>query len=114
MPTMEHTRLLAGLAEAYARHAPMSRSLNERAAKVLVDGGSHTLRLIQPFPLRFVAARGAWVTWTWAHVGRTLRPARPVSEYAPWLASVPPGASTIRKTAAIVAQVAGMCNRPRL
>ncbi len=62
MTTRDHTRLLAGLAEAYTRHAPMSRSLNERAAKVLVDGGSHTLRLIQPFPLRFVAARGAWVT----------------------------------------------------
>jgi glutamate-1-semialdehyde 2,1-aminomutase len=57
----DHTRLLAELAEAYTRYAPKSAALNEKAKRYLVDGGSHALRLIQPFPPRIVAARGAWV-----------------------------------------------------
>ena len=28
----------------------------------MVDGGSHNLRLIQPFPPRIVAAKGAWIS----------------------------------------------------
>jgi glutamate-1-semialdehyde 2,1-aminomutase len=35
--------------------------MNLEAQKVLVDGGSHALRLIQPFPPRITAAQGAWV-----------------------------------------------------
>ncbi len=62
MKTRNYEPLLAGLAEANARYAPKSKALNERALQVLVDGGSHTLRLVQPFPPRIVAARGAWVT----------------------------------------------------
>ena len=62
MKPMDHTRLLADLAKAYAEHAPASGSLHERAADVMVDGGSHTLRLMQPFPPRIVAAHGAWLT----------------------------------------------------
>ncbi len=57
----DHTRLLAELTEAYARHAPRSAALNEQATKSLVDGGSHTLRLIEPFPPRIVQARGGWL-----------------------------------------------------
>ena len=57
----DNTQLLAELAEAYARHAPKSAAVNEKANKYLVDGGSHALRLIQPFPPRIVAAQGAWV-----------------------------------------------------
>ncbi len=57
----DHMRLLRDLACAYARHSPKSAALNERAKRVEIDGGSHALRLIEPFPPRIVRARGAWV-----------------------------------------------------
>jgi len=56
-----HAELLTKLSDAYARHAPQSRVLNERAKDVLIDGGSHALRLIEPFPPRLARAQGAWV-----------------------------------------------------
>jgi len=59
--TRDHTRLLSELAEAYARYSPNSRGLNDQALQYQVDGGSHALRLVQPFPPRIVAARGAWL-----------------------------------------------------
>jgi glutamate-1-semialdehyde 2,1-aminomutase len=52
--------LLAELAEAYTKHSTKSAALNDRAKKYLVDGGSHTLRLTDPFPPRLVSAQGAW------------------------------------------------------
>ncbi len=61
MTTRDHTRLLAELAEAYTQHSPKSAALHARAEQHLMDGGSHALRLIQPFPPRIVAAQGAWV-----------------------------------------------------
>jgi glutamate-1-semialdehyde 2,1-aminomutase len=61
MKTRDHTRLLAELAEAYAQHSPKSAALNEKAKQYLLDGGSHTLRLMHPFPPRIVSAKGAWV-----------------------------------------------------
>jgi glutamate-1-semialdehyde 2,1-aminomutase len=61
MTRRDYTPLLAELAEAYSRYAPKSAALHEQAKKFLVDGGSHTLRLIQPFPPRIVAAQGAWI-----------------------------------------------------
>jgi glutamate-1-semialdehyde 2,1-aminomutase len=61
MKTRDYTHLLTQLAEAYAQHSPKSAALNEKAKKCLVDGGSHALRLIQPFPPRIVAAQGAWL-----------------------------------------------------
>ena len=61
MKTRDHTQLLAELAAAYTRHAPRSAALNKRAKQHLMDGGSHALRLIEPFPPRIVAAKGAWV-----------------------------------------------------
>jgi glutamate-1-semialdehyde 2,1-aminomutase len=57
----DHSRLLADLEAAYAQHSPKSGALNEIAKKYQVDGGSHALRLIQPFPPRIVAAQGAWI-----------------------------------------------------
>jgi glutamate-1-semialdehyde 2,1-aminomutase len=54
--------LIAELAEDYARHSPASAAVQEWARRYLVDGGSHSLRLLQPFPPRIAAARGAWVT----------------------------------------------------
>ncbi|HOT91828.1 MAG TPA: aminotransferase class III-fold pyridoxal phosphate-dependent enzyme [Anaerolineae bacterium] len=62
MKPRDYTRLLSQLKAEYAAHAPRSATLNERAHRVLVDGGSHTLRLIEPFPPRIVAAHGAWLT----------------------------------------------------
>jgi len=59
--TRDYTHLLAELAEAYAQHSPKSAALNEKAVKHLLDGGSHTLRLTEPFPPRIVAARGGWL-----------------------------------------------------
>jgi len=62
LPTRDYTGLIAKLADEYARRSPISGALQERAEKVMIDGGSHTLRLIQPFPPRIVAAQGAWLT----------------------------------------------------
>jgi glutamate-1-semialdehyde 2,1-aminomutase len=62
IPTRDYTPLLAQLAEAYTLRAPRSASLNRKALKYLVDGGSHALRLVEPFPPRVVSAQGAWFT----------------------------------------------------
>ncbi len=62
MKQRDHTHLLAELSEAYLRHSPRSAELNRRATRFLVDGVSHGLRLLQPFPPRIMAARGAWLT----------------------------------------------------
>jgi len=62
MNLRDYTSLLAELRAAYAARSPRSAALNEQAQRVLVDGGSHTLRLTQPFPPRIAAAHGAWVT----------------------------------------------------
>ncbi len=61
MNRRDHTQLLAHLSEEYRRHSPTSAALQERAEKHLVDGGSHSLRLIEPFPPRIAAAKGAHV-----------------------------------------------------
>jgi len=61
MKPRDHSRLLGELAEEYARYSPKSAVLNARANKVLVDGGSHALRLMHPFPPRLAAAKGAWI-----------------------------------------------------
>jgi len=62
MKTRDYSGLLAELAEAYAQQSPKSKALNDRAKQTMVDGGSHSLRLMEPFPPRIVAARGAWIT----------------------------------------------------
>jgi glutamate-1-semialdehyde 2,1-aminomutase len=62
MKRRQHTQLMAELVEAYASYSPKSKAVNEHASGYLVDGGSHTLRLVQPFPPRIVTARGAWLT----------------------------------------------------
>jgi glutamate-1-semialdehyde 2,1-aminomutase len=56
-----HARLVESLARTYAARSPKSALLNERAKRTSVDGGSHALRLIEPFPPRITRARGAWV-----------------------------------------------------
>ncbi len=57
----DHTQLFAALAAEYKRRFPTSARLNTRASAVLVDGGSHALRLMRPFPPRIVRADGAWI-----------------------------------------------------
>jgi glutamate-1-semialdehyde 2,1-aminomutase len=61
MKTRDYTGLWAELAEAYVQYSPKSKALNEKAKTYQVDGGSHTLRLSEPFPPRIAAARGAWL-----------------------------------------------------
>jgi glutamate-1-semialdehyde 2,1-aminomutase len=62
MKHRDHARLLASLRQEYERRSPRSAALQARALRHLVDGGSHTLRLVQPFPPRIVSAEGAYVT----------------------------------------------------
>ncbi|MBN1872827.1 MAG: aminotransferase class III-fold pyridoxal phosphate-dependent enzyme, partial [Anaerolineae bacterium] len=57
-----YTTLLTELQADYAKYAPQSAALNARAKHTLVDGGSHTLRLMEPFPPRIVKAAGGWLT----------------------------------------------------
>ena len=57
----DHTCLIAKLAAAHAKRSPQSAALDARAAKHLVDGGSHAIRLMHPFSPRIVSARGAWL-----------------------------------------------------
>lgn len=57
----DFTRLIKELHEEYSTKFPKSALINKRAKKYLVDGGSHTLRLFQPFPPRIVSAAGAWL-----------------------------------------------------
>lgn len=59
--TRDHSRLFQELAHEYTQHSPRSAALNERAQHTMIDGGSHTLRLIKPFPPRLVRAQGAYV-----------------------------------------------------
>jgi len=61
MKPPDHSRLLARLAADYERHSPRSAAVNRDALKVLVDGGSHTIRLLKPFPPRPVSAHGAYL-----------------------------------------------------
>ncbi|MEW5717957.1 MAG: aminotransferase class III-fold pyridoxal phosphate-dependent enzyme, partial [Chloroflexota bacterium] len=57
----DYSKLTNELAAEYARHSPKSAALNARALQTMIDGGSHSLRLIKPFPPRLVSARGAYV-----------------------------------------------------
>ncbi len=61
MEKRDYSTLLAELEEEYYQHSPRSAALHERAQRHLIDGGSHTLRLLQPFPPRIVSAQGAWL-----------------------------------------------------
>ncbi len=61
MTTRDYTPLLAELSQAYTQYSPKSGALHKQAQNTLVDGGSHSLRLVQPFPPRIVSAQGAWL-----------------------------------------------------
>jgi glutamate-1-semialdehyde 2,1-aminomutase len=55
----DHARLIDELSAAYAARFPRSAELAHRARQVMVDGGSHSCRLVRPFPVRIESARGA-------------------------------------------------------
>jgi glutamate-1-semialdehyde 2,1-aminomutase len=61
MKKPDHSRVLAALAAEYERRSPRSASVHREALRWLIDGGSHTLRLMEPFPPRIASAAGAWV-----------------------------------------------------
>jgi len=61
MATRDYSKLIAELTDEYTKKAPRSKELNDTAKQHLVDGGSHNLRLAQPFPPRIVTARGGWI-----------------------------------------------------
>ncbi|MBM3790164.1 MAG: aminotransferase class III-fold pyridoxal phosphate-dependent enzyme [Acidobacteria bacterium] len=61
MKPRDYTGLMAELEEAFAGHAPKSAELSIRAKKSLIDGVSHTLRYLHPFPPRITSATGAYV-----------------------------------------------------
>ncbi len=62
---MKHTRdysaLFSELSVEYRANFHKSAALDLQAREHLVDGGSHTIRLMEPFAPRIVAAEGAWV-----------------------------------------------------
>ncbi len=62
MKPRDYTRLLTELSAEYEKRFPTSASLHKRAVLSMVDGGSHAVRLMQPFPPRIVSAHGAWLT----------------------------------------------------
>ena len=61
MEKRDYSALLATLEKEYTQYAPRSAALQTRAQKSLIDGGSHALRLLQPFSPRIVSAQGAWL-----------------------------------------------------
>ncbi len=61
MVSKTYRRLWEELVEVYRRRNPRSAQIHRRAERVLVDGGSHGIRLMDPFPPRIVRASGAYV-----------------------------------------------------
>ena len=62
MVERDFSGLLAEIADELAERSPRSAALNQAAKANLVDGGSHTIRLTEPFAPRIVSARGGRVT----------------------------------------------------
>jgi glutamate-1-semialdehyde 2,1-aminomutase len=58
----DHAQLIADLSLDYARRFPRSAELQRRSTAVMVDGGSHQIRLNAPFPVRISEARGGRLT----------------------------------------------------
>jgi glutamate-1-semialdehyde 2,1-aminomutase len=55
------TRLVAQLESRYQKRTRKSLAVHRRAEKVMVQGGSHTMRLYHPYPFQIAGAQGAWV-----------------------------------------------------
>lgn len=61
MDNTDYGSAITRLADQYRRHSPRSAAIHDMGQNCLVDGGSHGLRLIEPFPPRIVSASGAWL-----------------------------------------------------
>jgi glutamate-1-semialdehyde 2,1-aminomutase len=61
MTTRDYAPLIAELSEALSDRFPRSAAIQRDACRFLLDGGSHTIRLMKPFPPRIVSARGGRV-----------------------------------------------------
>ena len=62
MRTRDYGPLLEEHAAEHRRRSPRSAAIHDRALRHLVDGGSHSLRLLEPFPPRIVRAEGGWIS----------------------------------------------------
>jgi len=58
---IDYARLLRDLHQEYTARFPRSAEIQKQAEMNLIDGGSHALRLIKPFPPRIRGAGGAYV-----------------------------------------------------
>jgi glutamate-1-semialdehyde 2,1-aminomutase len=56
------SRLIAALEESYRKKTPQSYQLFQRAERVMIKGGSHTLRIFSPYPFFISRAEGASVS----------------------------------------------------
>ncbi len=61
MKTADYAPLLTELADEHRRRSPRSATIHEHAKQHLIDGGSHGIRLLDPFPPRITEARGGWM-----------------------------------------------------
>jgi len=61
MAEHDYSALLNRLADEHHRRSPRSAAIHETAKRHLVDGGSHGIRLLEPFPPRITEARGGWM-----------------------------------------------------
>ncbi|MFC1639797.1 aspartate aminotransferase family protein [Gemmatimonadota bacterium] len=62
MVKRDYSKLLDKLEAEHKARSPKSAELHDEATQYLIDGGSHSLRLLQPFSPRIVSAQGAWIT----------------------------------------------------
>ena len=61
MKNHNYSALLTELADEHHRRSPRSASIHEKACRHLVDGGSHGIRIVEPFPPRITEAQGGWM-----------------------------------------------------
>jgi len=61
MRTPDYSALLSDLHDEHRGRSPRSAAIHDDARRHLVDGGSHAIRLMEPFPPRITGARGGWV-----------------------------------------------------
>ena len=62
MVKRDYSKLMARLEAEHRARSPKSGELHDEATRYMIDGGSHSLRLLQPFSPRIAAAGGAWIT----------------------------------------------------
>ncbi len=61
MRNQDYATLLSELSNEHYRRSPRSAAIHEEACRHLVDGGSHGIRIVEPFPPRIPEALGGWM-----------------------------------------------------